>query len=171
MVSWKSYQDLVDVLSDIPRIHLNSMGKNPITIKSIDKLIIEGWEVSYIKNKLTVLLGGLIPDQKKIVIKSTLTPYQRDLTLFHELAHIHYPYSKSNDNTYRYKWNEIFIEKIARDTRINPELLRHAITTFGLEQHIYDEASYQAFYPKNKNQLKFFFYSKTRKKKLLTLID
>ena len=63
------------------------------------------------------------------------------------------------------------VEKIARDTRINPELLRHAITTFGLEQHIYDEASYQAFYPKNKNQLKFFFYSKTRKKKLLTLID
>ncbi len=86
-----------------------------------------------------------------IMIKEDSSPYERDTTLFHELAHLHYSPPDnlatifvSRDNL-SYKQMEASIEWIGRKVRADPTLLRHAVLAFGLEPYVYDQASYQAF--------------------------
>lgn len=82
--------------------------------------------------------------------------YMRDEALFHELVHAHY-WPELNDTPIdRSEWHahsNAIVEWLARKARAQPALLARAISTFGLERHVYDRASYLAYYPWAKRQM------------------
>jgi len=121
--------------------------RNPPSIASIDVLLEHGYVVE--ERPLNLLLGTI--EYPKIVLQTSLDPYERDKTLFHELAHLHHPVLLCLGDSYSYfsereqLQREAITEWLGRKARADPELLRHAIVSFGLEPHVYDQASYRAF--------------------------
>jgi len=112
---------------------------------SIDILVQSGW-------KLFVDFRGpgafCSPVRKEIGLPKSLGGFERDTALFHELVHAWFG-DELNDAARRYfmreRQNNRITEWLARKLRAKPELLRHAVTTFGLEPVIYDSSSYLAF--------------------------
>ncbi len=95
-----------------------------------------------------------------IEIKEGLNAFERDCTLFHELVHACFNFSRSfmisGEEEY---WKlEAIVELNARKLRAQPPLLRHAIKSFKLPPKVYDLASYKAF-PDHPQQLLQFMPS------------
>ena len=119
----------------------------PLSKDFIDGIVEEGWRVIYEPDFF--FLGGIThPPEKNIILKAELKPYQRDRTLFHELAHLRHPlllsYQTANDQKQKCE-REVIVEWLGRKARADPGLLRHAVLSFGLDAYIYDKSSYQAF--------------------------
>jgi hypothetical protein len=132
----------------------------PITTEFIDGIIKNGWKVFY---KEGFVYAGVVTKDNKILLRDTLTPIKRDITLFHELAHIRHPVLLSSQGieSHRIKCErEIITEWLGRKARADPELLRYAVHSFELQPHIYDLASYKAFKGLDK-QLDFYFVENT----------
>lgn len=115
----------------------------PVTPDSVDTLVK--------RCKLNVLplngQGVCMPDIGLILLSDRLDNYERDIVLFHELVHCHYPaLNDVKDSPYKDE-NGVITEWLARKARANFKVLRHAILGFGLEPRIYDLASAMAFYP------------------------
>lgn len=119
-----------------------------ISTTFIDELRKEGWKVKY--DCIEDL--GRCDYENKIIFLSSLfrffySPFERDVTLFHELAHVRHP-TVLNSVSYSSIPNhqqEIITEWLGRKARADPELLHHAVLSFGLKPQIYDRASYCAF--------------------------
>jgi len=152
-----SWPELDAFISDLgikkPYLRIwKTMESTPITTASIDALVNQGLVVVTHPLGLfsgKILLGKL--EDGKIVLKQGLSPYERDKTLFHELAHLHHPVLLCSGDSYGYfsekeqAQREAIAEWLGRTARANPELLRHAIHRFELKPQIYDLASYSAF--------------------------
>lgn len=114
----------------------------------IDGLIEKKWKVLY--NSSTLFVGSIHKTKSIINLANYLKPHQRDITLFHELAHLCHPVLLSSRTDAKmtpfgeYE-REIIVEYLGRKARADPELLRHAVLSFGLEPKIYDKVSYVAF--------------------------
>ncbi|MBI5797899.1 hypothetical protein HZA98_03275 [Candidatus Woesearchaeota archaeon] len=95
--------------------------------------------------------GNLIFSGSKdtITLRSGLLPFQRDVTLFHELMHAwYYPYLNdfySGEAHARALRNGARTEWLARNARAQPKLLREVVCFFELKKEIYDFSSYLAF--------------------------
>src|SRR3989344_2484545 len=114
----------------------------------IDRLVGKKWKVLY--NSDTILVGSIHVTEPIIYLADHLKPHQRDITLFHELAHLRHPILLSSlvdtrITPFEKNEREIIVEYFGRKARADSELLRHAVLSFGLEQHVYDQASYAAF--------------------------
>ncbi len=119
--------------------------ENPISKSFIDQLLTESWRVKYLDTGF--ISRGISYDQE-IYLANDLTPLKRDITLFHELAHLRHPIllsSRFAANEKEKCEREIITEWLGRKARADPELLRHAVLSFSLEARIYDKSSYQAF--------------------------
>lgn len=134
------------------------LDREPLTVESIDFLVAEGWRLE--EHGLSAYHGLCMLRTKLIQINSNLSAYERDKTLFHELAHAWYSKFGILLNGIVSPVEEIITEWIARGLRATPKLLRQAVLTFGLEPFIYDSASHQAFHvPPAESQLSFQFYN------------
>jgi len=123
-----------------------------LTTEAIDELAANGWSIDFITNY--VLVGGISKEDRKIKIRQNLVPYERDITLFHELAHIFFgdDLNRHSDDT-----EELVAEYFGRKWRSDPTLLRHTLQTFGLQPVVYDYISQIAF-PEEPGQLCFPWY-------------
>ena len=151
--SWDELQEYNKTNPLFHRIQHNS--GNPFTTESIDKLVHNGWKAKL--SALTASQGLLIPGAKLIVIRDGMPPYERDKTLFHELAHEHYPKLHPSSFPSIDYGIEAVAEWLGRTWRANPVLLNHAVLSFGLDPKMYDFPSYIAF--RNQEQLEFPFVS------------
>lgn len=117
----------------------------PISKDFIDQVIKDKWKVVY--KDLTGIVGG-VTRENEIYLARYLAPYPRDITLFHELVHIRHPYflsSQTTNNRQEKCEREIITEWLGRKARTDPDLLRHVVLSFGLDAHVYDKPSYEAF--------------------------
>lgn len=117
----------------------------PIIKETIDKLIMEGWQIREGDD------SRLDTKRKIIYLEKGISDYERDVALFHEISHI--PYGNDLYDAFASlrigfdaERNEI-TEWLARQLRADPELLKHTILAFGLEPRIYDKISFLAFHP------------------------
>lgn len=123
--------------------------QSSISSAFIDGLIHKGWRVEYEQDHF--FAGSIsLPPETKITLRDNLTPYGRDKTLFHELAHLRHPVllsSRSGPLKTPFGKDDIetIVEWLGRKVRADPELLRYAIVSFGLQPQVYDQASYAAF--------------------------
>ncbi|MBI4147030.1 hypothetical protein HY494_00065 [Candidatus Woesearchaeota archaeon] len=122
----------------------------PISAYFIDRLIQKKWTVLCDYDKFSSICGSIDKNLPIIHLANHLAPHQRDITLFHELAHLRHPVLLSSCTDARMtpfakNEREIIVEYLGRKARTDPELLRHAVVSFGLEPKIYDRASYVAF--------------------------
>jgi hypothetical protein len=121
------------------------ISSRPITTNSIDSLILEGWAVGFSDN------SSCHYQEKNITLLIDLeqyeNSYQRDVTLFHEIAHAWYGDALDDRllRGARCHDDRTIAEWLARQKRAEPELLRYAILSFGLAPQVYDRASYEAF--------------------------
>ena len=122
---------------------------HPLTPAAIQKLVSDGLGLRILSPE-SELWGAYLPPNR-ICLKTSLKPYERDKTLFHELCHAMYRQELVGLNdrlsappSLRQE-NEIIVEWLARQFRADPQLLREAINIFDLEPKVYDWASYQAF--------------------------
>jgi len=161
---WNTLDSFVNSVKEDEKVGriLRRFKRNPITKKSIEKLVTDGWRVLFKK----IFFDGVINAKNQIIIDSTYfdDPYGRDVVLFHELVHIFHPekifrragfpeWSSSNPN-----YQELLVEWLARQSRAKPTLLRSTIISFQLQPVIYDRVSYLAF--NNSRQLTFSFIDK-----------
>ena len=123
----------------------------PLSVSFIDELVQKRWKVSY-RSSFRKNFGVCCPDSRRIILAGSLKddPYQRDKTLFHELAHARHPnFLGTNRELFlpkkEYAQRESITEWLGRKARADPELLRHAVLSFGLEPQVYDQSSYRAF--------------------------
>lgn len=138
-----------------------SIENNPITPKSIDQLISEGWKLTTVPLSYSKAFC-LPPPDKKIVISTDLEGYQRDKALSHEVCHACYLYELDDSLRARNlgmffgflfgQENQIITEWLGRQLRADPKLLRHVVLAFGLEPQIYDKSSFEAFHPFDSNK-------------------
>ena len=108
------------------------------------------WKVLNDYGNTTTYVGGIDKLHPIIHLADYLKPHQRDITLFHELAHLRHPILLSSRTDTRMTpfgeyGREIIVEYLGRKARADPELLRHTVVSFELEPKIYDKASYVAF--------------------------
>ncbi|GEM_PF-2112921 len=148
--------------------------QSKISTYFIDRLIGKRWKVRCDYDKSSHFFGGIDKDLPIIHLANHLAPHQRDITLFHELAHLRHPILLSSLVDIRVtpfdkNEREIIVEYLGRKARANPELLRYAVLSFGLEPHIYDQASYAAFGVPE--QLKFPFAADDPKEKLPLIMN
>lgn len=120
---------------------------NPISTTFIDGLRKERWKVRY---DCIEDLGSCDYENKIILLSSLFRfvfPFERDITLFHELAHTRHPTLLNSvlHSPVPDPQQEVIAEWLGRKARAEPELLRHAILSFGLKPEVYDQASYRAF--------------------------
>ncbi|MCH7850721.1 MAG: hypothetical protein IH845_03715 [Nanoarchaeota archaeon] len=152
------WEDLDCRVNRLMEVHKRSkvwsmIDDNPFGSDSIDDICSAGWEIHYKEFRRT--MGIVMPKLKSILFKNNLNGYVRDVTLFHELVHVHYGmrgdylydagsefYSGNGLNVYE---NGQIVEWIARKSRANPEMLGYVIEKFGFEPQIYDRASFLAF--------------------------
>jgi hypothetical protein len=121
----------------------DAIGLNLLTVGAIDKVISEGWRVQ--AEQGYVLLGGLDIDHKRMMYRESLTGFERDVTIFHELAHLHHdPLLRSRKSRLDPVDIELLAEWLARRYRSDPALLRQMVVGMGLEAQVYDETSYRA---------------------------
>ena len=168
--SWKELDGYVSKLIQVfPNLQIwKDIERKPITVSSIDHLISDSTNLIE-DSTITVFTGGIVIEEetKKMVIllKAGLDSYNRDVTLFHELAHLHHPiYLSRRSNEFdgfvsyaEETAREAITEWLGRKARADPELLRHAVLSFGLEAQVYDKSSYQAFQKIIKSQQCFPF--------------
>ena len=134
----------------------NLIKEFPIDNGAINILVNMGWKVTpgYYRSLC-------VPSKREIFLEKDLEPYQRDLTLFHEITHAWYEDDASDSPLSHYAYeNRVIAEYLSRILRKNPELLKHTVLSFYLKHYIYDLASYQAFHPYPSNldiQLAFPF--------------
>lgn len=92
---------------------------------------------------------GFFEGRDIITLRNGLDPFQRDVTLFHELMHAwYYPYLDdfcSKEDDARALRNGARTEWLARNARARPDLLREVVGFFLLKKEIYDFVSYHAF--------------------------
>lgn len=130
-------------------------------------------------DSLNQLDGFYLPREKDtksmIFLNAELREYRRDLTLFHELGHAWYHFAADYDfpdsnSSFidRDCINGAIIEWQARQWRATPPLLQAVVRTLGLEEQVYDQASYDAFATSEEDagQLYFSFYQKCRTRDL-----
>lgn len=146
--SWEKINEYVlDLQARVDSKIWDQLFENSITAYFIDKLKSENWGVCYEKDHY--FLGSIRLPKKIITLRAELTPCQRDLTLFHELAHLTHPFLRNptplNGGPFGEESIEAIVEWFARKARANPKLLKHAVLSFGLEPYVYDQASYRAF--------------------------
>ena len=120
----------------------------PLSIDSINYLVKEGWKVgeSWFPPSSHCTPG----DHKYIGLNLDIDYYLRDRMFFHELCHAWYgdELDSSPSSSLHYSRKNkvnLLTEWLARQGRANPDLLRHAIFSFGLEPKVYDRISYIAF--------------------------
>lgn len=165
---WEELDKFVLELKDKENRHVGlfeAIEKKPITINSFNHLLAQGLDVK-LSEKLRSY-GVCFFNNMRFIIKlrKDLEPYERDKTLFHELVHAHYGSSYTNDSIRVFELevedfkleNAVIVEWLARQLRADPKLLRHVSNSFGLEQHIYDRASAQAFHPAFNGQRQLLF--------------
>lgn len=121
--------------------------EKPVTIQSIDELARDGWKV--IPEAFEWSSGSADAIAKTIWV-SEPTAYQRDKTLFHEIAHAYYGEEIADSMNFIperqiRQENNAIAEWIGRQSRSQPSLLRHAILTFDLKPEVYDMVSYLSF--------------------------
>lgn len=152
--SWEELDNYVSNLQGTsPRWKIwKDIERKQISVSSIDCLLSRDLVLRE-DNAFSNITGAVIQYKGcvEIWLRRGLSPYKRDVTLFHELAHIiHHPNLSNN----RYAGNispkeandrEAITEWLGRKARADPELLRHAVLSFGLDAYIYDKSSYQAF--------------------------
>ncbi len=124
----------------------------PLDEESIELLVSDGWTLRVINS--TNGEGYCHFIDKQILLANGLYGYERDKVFFHELAHAHFG-QEINDGmgsiaNYRGENNAI-AEWVGRKVRADPRVLRKAILSFGLQPHIYDKSSYEAFHKTNKH--------------------
>lgn len=123
--------------------------EKPITIETIDMLVSDGWRVQ-LNDFMEEDNGWCVFGNFKIIELSAQSKnYLRDKIFFHELVHAWYKESlydafSYNMQTHRTQNNAI-AEWLGRKLRATPDILRHGISRFGLDPHIYDKASCAAF--------------------------
>lgn len=142
---------------------------SPINESFIDYFIANGGKVEFQDYPMSGLLPGealLLKNGEgrhnfKIVLKKNVEPFKRDISLFHELVHakhifagIYTPSLDPEDENF-----ESVVEYYARVYRADPRLLKHAVLSLGLEPHIYDKPSFEAFREDHsKGQIYFPFF-------------
>lgn len=118
----------------------------PLSTYFIDELIDDGWRAGY--EYLSGDSGCCDLVSKRILLGKHLvfSPYERDVTLFHELAHARHPdILHVNTTSLNVNLLEIITEWLGRKARADSKLLRHAIVNFGLRPHVYDLSCLKAF--------------------------
>jgi len=163
--NWENLNKFLDSQRHIPYVEaiLEELEGYPISLDTIGNLLKEGWECEFFKGGAFVC-GGVDPTVKKIKLAPRQEPYFRDLTLFHEIAHVYYRdlfvsstedleeiakgYSGNLGGRALHDIKEAAVEKAGRIARANFRLLGHTVKSFGLEPKIYDLSSYYAFTPK-----------------------
>ena len=138
------------IKTKIPR--LVHVIEGSITTNYLQGLVEEGWEVEWDKD-LKIHYAVIPKGEKKILLSPSKirTAYQRDIALFHEIAHI---YGGDLLHAYHEEFKEPIAEWFGRKWRADPDLLQCAITSFGLKPYSYDYPSSQAF-PEQITQLYF----------------
>jgi len=132
--------------------------EKPITAQSIEGLARDGWKV--IPEAFAWSSGAADAIAKKIWV-SEPTAYQRDKTLFHEIAHACYGEEIADSMTFIperqiRQENNAIAEWIGRQSRSQPRLLRHTLLAFDLKPEVYDWASYLAFEEYAQNPREYF---------------
>ncbi|MDO8511215.1 MAG: hypothetical protein Q7S55_03555 [Nanoarchaeota archaeon] len=127
--------------------------RKPINTFSIAYLV--GHGLSLVEDHTFSTLTGAVmtrgDGKAKLWLRRDLAPYKRDVTLFHELAHVHHPIYLSRSNgrfsasAEEENAREAITEWLGRKARADPGLLRLAVLSFGLDAYIYDKSSYRAF--------------------------
>ncbi|MBR9676786.1 hypothetical protein GOV04_01480 [Candidatus Woesearchaeota archaeon] len=159
-----SFEELSTIVSSIQGDwHYNSVfamiDNNPLTRASIDDILEDGWKVEF--TPLPFQLAGIDWKLKLIKIekqyqspKTRIDCYVRDVTLFHEVIHIHYEKHGDMladatffDITQERRVNGAIVEWLARKSRANSKLLKKAVKGFGFTPLQYDIASLEAFKP------------------------
>ncbi len=163
MGSWENWKNMDLYVSETrekyPGLPIwEEIREKPITVESIDEKIKGGLVVI----TRPMYFHGSVSFSGEILLREGLDPFKRDITLFHELAHLHHPILLSWDSpNYLGIEKETITEWLGRKARADPLLLRKAIYGFGLEPHIYDKSSYFAFskqflFPFAENDLLWF---------------
>lgn len=149
--SWAKIEDFIETFQTIERYNViwSEINQKPISLDFINKIRTNGHRVEY-QSFPEHHFGEYDRRSKLILLNEALQecPYERDVTLFHELAHARHPFSLNDNRWLKYEerqQREIVAEWLGRKARANPELLRHTIVSFGLEPRVYDLASYYAF--------------------------
>lgn len=141
--SWETLNSFVMSIADEKILeHLGRLEDPGIKPREIENLFSEGYVVEFSELMSDGEVEGKII---RIDEKLRADPYERDKTLFHELAHVLFPYFQHSKQHTDYR--EGPIEWIGRRLRADPVLLRLAVYGFGLDPFIYDKASYKAFFP------------------------
>lgn len=157
---WKDLDTFVSLLEGHPL--LREIKEKPLTTISIDDLIFKGWRVEL----LGTYEGSTFFTSKWISLGKRFKEYHRDKTLLHELVHAHYgrDLTRDSDADKVCITNNAIVDWAARKLRAKPKLLRYAVNAFGLEPHIYDKASLEAFYELERTKQNLFpFYEDYRK--------
>lgn len=165
---WNGLYQYIAILKDEePSLPIwKEIAEKPVDKKFLHELRSQEWKVR--GEPMDLLADGLYDYENRVIrINNYLImrmndekAYERDKFLFHEIAHLRFGL---NDNIGNPGWkkNAAIAEWIGRQSRADPELLKHAVKGFGLEPIIYDLASYQAFHGRMKN---FLFPSQSRQK-------
>ncbi len=128
--------------------------EKPITPRSIDSLVADGWKV--VEGDYTMTHLSVDGKNGLIEVKESLEGYKRDRDLFHEIVHAIYERTCFSALLVDH-WLDIeecyrdlaFVEWVGRKARANVENLRVAIRGFKLRSYIYDRISYLAFVGKD----------------------
>lgn len=136
-----SYSDWKRLFADI--------NCRPFNQQSIDYLTGIGWHTKIELIEEPHQFGFCDLGKKVIFIDQQLDPYDRDKTLFHELAHAWYGLELSDSEGVfappRRIGNNLIAEWLGRSWRADPILLRQAVAEFDLKPAVYDQSSWQAF--------------------------
>ncbi len=123
----------------------------PLNCESIYELIGSGWKIRH----ANYIINGsyCYSHDKEIVLEKDIKYFERDINLFHEIAHAWYG-EPLNDGfaIINYRRSKFIIaEYLARQSRVNKYLLRSAVLAFNLKPYVYDLVSYLAFPNKSYN--------------------
>lgn len=155
-LSWSDLKSDIDYLHTLERYRreFGLIRNYPLATQSIDDLVQNKWRV-HLGNEDVF---ATYYDDKVIIVREGSTPYERDQGLFHELTHACYGRDTLNDED---GWSKggrdlnAITEWAARRSRANPWLLKHAVTSFGLEPQVYDRSSFIAFDPRASELVRF----------------
>ena len=170
-MSWEELDSFVRQELDTHDFRLDLLREYPFT-ESVAAIFLKSQITLIVAESLDKLDGFYLPREKdkkyRIFLNAKLREYNRDLTLFQELGHAwyhfvaNYDFPDSNSSFIGRDFiNGVIIEWQARQWRATPPLLRTVVRTLGLEEQVYDQASYDAFVKPEEDmgQLYFSFYS------------
>ncbi|MSR85868.1 ImmA/IrrE family metallo-endopeptidase [Candidatus Woesearchaeota archaeon] len=126
--------------------------ERPFTFLAFEELQLRGIRVEYKVLENCVGEVEIFPTGSSVIsLDTNLWGYQRDVTVFHELMHVWY-HPLLNDSSdlkdkRRYLSNAARTEWLARNARMQPDLLREVVEGLDIPKQIYDKASYLAFEP------------------------